>query len=707
MTQIRHMELITHEPSITGKGREYHDVFLSYIELVLKYEHSEVPVDEEFSEKDKKDLFVLYQHLRSNFFETLYVDRREREQLERWDQIRKMPSILTGQVGSGKTTLLLRLYRDMFEDEGIIAFYVDLPKKFAELNDIISQDDRFLYRDRVCLVLSRQVEAECRKVFPNFDWEFQLYRVQNSTTYNGLANTIRANENPQSEEEWKIALKEPVYKEWIVKNEMALEENENYTETLQLLIEFLNLKKPEKSIVFIVDNLDKYSARLQRQVFSKSLDFSRLDSVKFFLAFRIYNLKKAVRIEGEFGEPYHVENIDMTLPKGLVPTPLSVDKDTVREFLSKRLNLVKEMGVDVVTREKFGELFGKTLGMNYDQFMGKFWELFDKAIVGTESGEIIGKYRNWCNGSLRNLSIHVFRYISSLIVGEDPYYSIKSILSSYNSRPNRRVLRSFIYKKMMCGNSALYSREHSPGINVFRSLNRANEGPFDIFFPEHKLICYLERQDRVVSYGEVCEDFIELGISQKKVFEALIRLNSARDRDQLGFVQIDRNEDHLKANMSPETPILLLPAGRFFINTLSTSCEYLFWCAMDTSLDYVFEEFIGAPTGYTKRKYIELMTDETKSLIAVEFMRRSLIPKFIQEIKSIKKEGQRPDPTMTMEHFNEKFGDINEHWGIEILSSMHGFITSRIPMASLGSLRSDLDECYDKLAEVLDLKEEK
>lgn len=85
-----------------------HQNFLNLLSLVLKYEHSDKPLND-LSESDTRKMKYFYILLKNMFFNSLYIERDEEKQLLEW-RTTKWCSIVSGYLGSGKTTLLLKLY---------------------------------------------------------------------------------------------------------------------------------------------------------------------------------------------------------------------------------------------------------------------------------------------------------------------------------------------------------------------------------------------------------------------------------------------------------------------------------------------------------------------------------------------------------------------------------------------------------------------
>ncbi len=75
---------------------------------------------------------------------------------------------------------------------------------------------------------------------------------------------IMENENPQNDNDWDNLLNSEAYKN----RKIAIEAQSQVppAENLELLLKFIKTKNPNRTIIIILDNLDRYSQYLQRQV---------------------------------------------------------------------------------------------------------------------------------------------------------------------------------------------------------------------------------------------------------------------------------------------------------------------------------------------------------------------------------------------------------------------------------------------------------
>lgn len=302
----------------------------------------------------------------------------------------------------------------------------------------------------VCTVIARHIIDQIKEDI-NFFRDYKIFKVKHALIYNDLYMNIMENENPQNDNDWDNLLNSEAYKN----RKIAIEAQSQVppAENLELLLKFIKTKNPNRTIIIILDNLDRYSQYLQRQVYTKSLSLSRTEVVKLILAFRDTNLR-SLRREGEQGDIYHIESLNTIYDSdsNLGTVSLLNTAEIIKKYLLKRIEFLKSCNADFVQREKFGELYGKPFNKDYKDFITSFWYLFNKSINGTKSGPLLGYYRAWCNGSIRNMSIEIVSFFSSIILGEDPYYSIETIIEKSNySKINTRRLRSYIFKRLTCG----------------------------------------------------------------------------------------------------------------------------------------------------------------------------------------------------------------------------------------------------------------
>ncbi len=250
------------------------------------------------------------------FFNSLYIERDEEKQLLEW-RTTKWCSIVSGYLGSGKTTLLLKLYDTLKQKkETDLPFYIDFTQKFATLDEY----DNSLIQEKnnggnvstenennpVCTVIARHIIDQIKEDI-NFFRDYKIFKVKHALIYNDLYMNIMENENPQNDNDWDNLLNSEAYKN----RKIAIEAQSQVppAENLELLLKFIKTKNPNRTIIIILDNLDRYSQYLQRQVYTKSLSLSRTEVVKLILAFRDTNLR-SLRREGEQGDIYHIESLN-------------------------------------------------------------------------------------------------------------------------------------------------------------------------------------------------------------------------------------------------------------------------------------------------------------------------------------------------------------------------------------------------------------
>ncbi len=356
-----------------------HQNFLNLLSLVLKYEHSDKPLND-LSESDTRKMKYFYILLKNMFFNSLYIERDEEKQLLEW-RTTKWCSIVSGYLGSGKTTLLLKLYDTLKQKkETDLPFYIDFTQKFATLDEY----DNSLIQEKnnggnvstenennpVCTVIARHIIDQIKEDI-NFFRDYKIFKVKHALIYNDLYMNIMENENPQNDNDWDNLLNSEAYKN----RKIAIEAQSQVppAENLELLLKFIKTKNPNRTIIIILDNLDRYSQYLQRQVYTKSLSLSRTEVVKLILAFRDTNLR-SLRREGEQGDIYHIESLNTIYDSdsNLGTVSLLNTAEIIKKYLLKRIEFLKSCNADFVQREKFGELYGKPFNKDYKDFITSF-----------------------------------------------------------------------------------------------------------------------------------------------------------------------------------------------------------------------------------------------------------------------------------------------------------------------------------------------
>ncbi len=203
-----------------------------------------------------------------------------------------------------------------------------------------------------------------------------------------------------------------------------------------------------------------------------------------------------------------------------------------------------------------------------------------------------------------------------------------------------------------------------------------------------------------MTYKSILYHFSQCDISKDDVFKALLRLKKARNKDHFGHILIDKQEKKIDVNMSDTTPIILLPSGTFFTSTLVTSCEYIFWSALDTKVDYYFQHFLDGNNNLRYIEYSELQNDNVKSMIAVTFFCESILPVIIEEYHYAY-EYKNPKIELDFKSMLMDYSSEILKLGENIITSLRKFISINVDHQRIPFMRSKLDDADDIIRKAL------
>lgn len=618
---IQHSKRIKVVNYFTKDYDHYFSVFKAAFAMVLLYGYD--PHTEYSIIKGKAQLFSeLEQYLESNFFDKLYVNTSSENDLKNVLFNRKL-CVLSGPTGCGKTTLIQKICMDLENDNmNNFLIYVDAKKLFSPSNNV---PICYLLEDYIYNILFPETHSNVfqkSKRNPNITIEdYEVYELRNNPHYFALRNIIHKSEKPQSDNEWKKILRKKYYR--TKKNELDLslpKDEDTSTVKLEILCKYLKLHYDH--VLIFLDNIDRFNLDNQRKIFSKAIDLCSLTRSTPVLSLRTQNFRRLIS-ESSDADLIFFETLE-GIDKEERHIQIMKSVETIRSFLRKRINVIENLPSSYQTSRTFyTKHLESKFELSYDEFNKYFWHFFEEIVSNEKSIIILNK---WCNGSIRSLAVLIFNIVVNIITNKDPMISLESMLLK-NKKIKVRRYRSYLYKYFMCGEELLYMDSNKLLNNFFEpDTSRSQFGK--LYYLDIKLLTFLHNYPQdYITYGDLCRFFKEYGVKKEDVFSTIDQNRISKNSETFGFVYVDRIESKINIDMDDDTKLSLLPAGKFMIEKLISSCEYIFWCALDTKTE--FQLFKG------RIEYEQTHEDKFKLEVCTTYLRYVLLPQYRSEMKSL------------------------------------------------------------------------
>ncbi len=593
----------------------------------------------------------LRRRLVTAFYDLIFVDRPEIHEIARLLTLRRL-LILVGDRGSGKTTILKKLELDLAlvnespeSATNVTLRYYD----FKQYSGSLEAEDGA--KETVCDIVYSDLYKHFLSGRHDDLWQWHVFLVRRCRKYRILRESIELYEKTDSNDDWRSALETERYRD--VKQRIEQDNPPSATETLDLFFRFL-LEELGQHCVLIIDNIDQYKISIQDEVVTKAFELSAIDppAVTPLVAVRTTSLDRLAS-EGGTEIPYLLKKIDPTRQM----VELHTEPTLVATFMKRRLDFLASVEASELFQPGDLRTLAKALGLESgDAFIGAHAVAFDWLRREIAKVDVVSSVALWHNNSLRTTATHVFNLLNAHVTNRDPLFQYKDIIASttVDSRsidhPGARSLRTVVYRRLVLGGRC--PPEEPETKLLFRDLQSATPSRH-LFFPLLKILQYLEnRPGGRVEYSQLVADFDSLGVSHRSLFDDLLSLLSRRGFDISGLIYIDKDPKRVSMNMPSNTMIEIVPAGRFMIDPLSTSCEYLFWCAIYADVDEpLFKKMFGKP----KIELKDIYSDEFRLRTATTFLVDGILPRFRQEL-SWPAEQRNVEVATELGRYRELFG---------------------------------------------------
>ena len=244
----------------------------------------------------------------------------------------------------------------------------------------------------------------------------------------------------------------------------------------------------------------------------------------------------------------------------------------------------------------------------------------------------------WHNYSIRGSLAQMADLMALTIQGQDQFFGRPE---GYERRFERRDFVSILYRQMIFGESA-GGRSGFTLVKVFREEVVPSEG--SVRFPRLRLLQLLSQNGGRMRWSEICHWFELEGYGSDTILGCLVDLARGRGWESEGLIRVDGIQDlptwfdsakEMQISEPTSTPLLrgnrevkLRSAGRLFMRNIVPSVEYLFWCALEVD---------SLPNVLNQRGQISeqmILRDEYRAKVALKFIEQELLPAARAEVRT-------------------------------------------------------------------------
>lgn len=556
----------------------------------------------------------LEKELEACFFTDLYVERIERSEIENMLSLKKF-IIVHGLVGSGKSTIFRRIKIEMDQNSQFKFIYFDLAK-IAQL--INTADEKGLIRNLEKYIIEQIYKKYVQATTLSKSWD--IYVIRNDPHYRHILLKVNAvmNKVVESDDDWIEAYENPKIRQMFVDVQDDPE-----------LITLLSFLKQHHSYAICLDNIDRYSVDPQKQIMTFATDLNKNLEIPILLAIRETNLRR-LRTEAvehrkggdHLADIQIVEFLDKIEAGDEKEYPVSsMPRNSIKALLTQRLHFLQSRkDLDVVN--DFLSEFLKSYSSEYSTFPKtkneyeiKFWDIFDN-ISDTFVDEDVYKL---CNHSIREMLRTYFMLLNSLLLSTEKEYNLRKIFDD-ESPVRITKLRNYFYKFLLTKGEFLPAPKCTfPPI--FTPV-KSNLTMLDYDILQYAYNFEKRYSDKRLRFDQLDADFKRFGIGTDVLKDRIEYLSKPHGVQDMGLLAIDGNSSFVDSQLAP---IEMLPSGRYYLERLSVSREFVFWNALCTDL---FPELIDGPINYS-----DTHSDHFKYDMIIKFIDEHLIIKTIEELE--------------------------------------------------------------------------
>lgn len=666
------------------------------------------------------DAYALVTRLvETRFWDDVYVDRPEmRRLLAELDKGQIV--VITGERGTGKSTAIQAAVRHLEADAvGGARNSTPLPVVFdanryganlATKESASTTIHRTVYDDLYAQAIA---SPKADGGAPMTGWLSYLYEhdsafqaLQMSLGHDGLW--------PSDPADWHTVADMPEYTD-IVREGYNQFARATGSDQLRRLLAYLDART-DYAVLLVIDNVDHLSNEVQihsAEVLS-TIIASSSGRVRGAIAVRPENYEPIQSALDTAPRPPQVALNQKPWFRSVLTKP---SEDLTLKFIERRLALLQNPAtVDAIIgcipsakAESLAEaaaLPGHTSAQGYFEVLSDLlhyivYDVFRTDEVDPElsrdNASFVQYIHLWHNGSLRECARSLVVFVEDILQNKTHMYQLHDLMVSVVASQNepvtarrfklRRIARSLLYRHLLFWGS-------SDGVNppenvmVFDAVEEDTKPP--LYFLRLRILQYLAHRDgRRTTVADVRKDFAKLGVNSDRIDELLRLLSVRRTRDDSGLIRVDNAPSSAHQALPSTSEVKLLDAGRFLVNTLCLTTEYLFWSAVSPR---VSERQRNTPKRMTDK---DVQRDSFRAEVAADFLETDVVGRFREEHPYLTGLGGQWDAPRARERillYGRLFGFTRHAWFLDrCCRMMAGFIPKHAQHGEYESARGSIE----------------
>jgi energy-coupling factor transporter ATP-binding protein EcfA2 len=654
--------------------------------------------------------------IEERFWSDIYVERPEIREILFTLETGQLV-LITGERGTGKSTAVQAVVhehskaideqRDLaspLRKSNIIIPYVFDANAFTEdLGDVVSaattiQRDMYEFLDR--------------RIEDRVAWLGYLY--QHHLAFERFRLTVDKDDlRSGAAEDWKFLADQPEYTS-LIDDGIAKFSDTPYSDRLRTLLKFIG-ESTNFEPLLIIDNVDHLNNDVVDRcgIVLAAVLQSSPHRIRAAIAVRPENADALQSAIDTAVKPNRISMMQRPLtPNRYVKPPI----DVTLSFLEKRIAVLREpemieVILKAIDKEKASRLAEKLTKDDVARFLDSVIELLDVMIydvfrtdeddesLRSENWEFARAVHSWHNGSLRECGLSLTTFASDILQDKTHMYQLRDLLRSVvESREEqpiarrmqlRRVTRSLLYRHLLFW-AAPDGETTRPlkNVMVFDGNEESTDPP--IHFLRLRILQFLaHRQHNRATVTNIRHEFGKLEVEERRIDEALRELAVKRTQDDVGLIRIDGLTDINDGDRLLESAtVQLLDAGRFLVDTLYITTEYLFWSAVNSPA-FVPPEL---PKNVTSE---DIQSDAFRTMIATSFLEHYLVVKFCDEhpyLRGPNEEWTTRRVRQRLMLYKTMFGFERENWFLDrVTRSVSAFIPPRDPTQKFAAALAALE----------------
>ncbi|MBI5877766.1 MAG: ATP-binding protein [Chloroflexi bacterium] len=557
-----------------------------------------------------KSSAALEKALETEFFSSLYIERAERPEITKMIPSKRL-ILVRGLPGVGKTVILKRIKLDL-DGQDFRFFYFD----FKAITEQMQNRAPVSFQQRFQDVIYSRIFDDYVSTSDSLVKGWTLFKIRHDIGYLQFREWVLEFEKHalSTDEDWEAALERPEVEAYF--------RSTNVKPLLHTLLSFI---KERVTYLLCVDNVDRHPIPFQAEMLAQCLDITNSVQIPVILAIREPNLKRIVNY-GVLGDVLLADYLDRLKAGDEPNVPINgMDDASIQSLLSKRFQFLESHN-QLESVSDFADRFERNYNVSPRDFKERFWGVFQALSKTFVENDIY----DYCNHNIREVLTHHFRLISRMLHATNDYFNVERLLQN-DETSNLTDLRTYLFRWLICGDP-LRKPKFGGGLTNIFDKGTPNLGMLDL-----RILEVLFNKDRIfqensVAIGDLESEFLRLGVRGAVLREHISALTKNEGNKELGFVWLDFA---LKELLKSDTHIELMPAGKYFVRSLSNSREYAFWSAISADLK---DNVVSLPrfTSFDTR------SDIFKLEVVHRFIERTLIPGLEHEFEFVQKYLQTP-----------------------------------------------------------------